>query len=98
VNYFFYTSVLHHLILVWEGGERLSEKNTTLEAVQFAVIDGDFKLISTDNGYSFQLYYLKENGIETIDISETQNEKAATMKIALDYWCSKSAKGMYCLD
>jgi hypothetical protein len=61
------------------------------------VIDGTLKLISTDNGVSYQLYNLNEDEKELNDISKDYGGKVAEMKNALEEWkqsCARSAKGL----
>ena len=73
------------------------KKSTTVDAEQFAVIDGDLKLISTDDGKSFQFYDLKEDNEESKDVSGTHKKEVIKMKNALNQWinsCSSSAEGM----
>ncbi len=73
------------------------KKSTSTEEEQFAVIEGEFKLISADNGVSYQLYNLKEDEKETIDISKDHKEIVDEMKKALDKWkqsCARSAEGL----
>lgn len=73
------------------------KKSTSTEEEQFAVIEGEFKLISADNGESYQLYNLKEDEKEMIDISMDHPKKVNEMKKAFEAWkqsCARSAKGL----
>ncbi|MCK5104227.1 MAG: sulfatase-like hydrolase/transferase, partial [Cyclobacteriaceae bacterium] len=75
---------------------RLKKSNSTKEE-QFAVLAGDYKLISMDNGRSYQLYNIEENMAETIDLSMDFPGKVQQMKSALDEWrksCMQSADGL----
>lgn len=73
------------------------KKSSFTEEEQFAVIVGDNKLISIDNGENFQFYNLKSDKEESNDISDSQKEKVELMKNALNQRkisCSRSANGM----
>ncbi len=73
------------------------KKSTTLDVEQYAVIEGDLKIISTDGGESFQLYNLKKDHEESNDISGDHKEEVMKMRNALELWmksCSSSAEGM----
>ena len=73
------------------------KKSISTEEEQFAVLAGDYKLISMDNGRSYQLYNIEENMAETIDLSMDFPGKVQQMKSALDEWrksCMQSADGL----
>ena len=64
---------------------------------QFAVINNQYKLISVDNGKSFQFYDLVSDPSESIDIFNKRREKAEALKKELRAWiksCENSAAGL----
>ena len=64
---------------------RLRKQETT-EEEQYALIDRQFKLISMDNGNSFQLYDLQADEGENSDISGEKGEVYSEMKQQLQVW------------
>jgi arylsulfatase A-like enzyme len=76
---------------------RRLKKSTSSEEEQFAAIKGNHKLISTDNGASYQLYDLQNDRGERKDLSDSNKEMESNMKSALNAWrlsCRNSARGM----
>ncbi|TKG94609.1 N-acetylgalactosamine 6-sulfate sulfatase [Puteibacter caeruleilacunae] len=74
---------------------RLKKSETTNEE-QYAVIDGEFKLISVDNGATYQLYNIKTDKAEQKDISYLYLDRVGKMRKALEDWrvsCKNSAAG-----
>ena len=61
-------------------------KQETVEEEQFALVDSRYKLISMDNGTSFQLYDLVEDEGETTDIAPEQPAVFNDMKNKLFFW------------
>ena len=64
---------------------RLKEQ-TTLDDEQLALIGQQYKLISIDNGITFQLYDLLEDVSESVDISGEYSEITDSMKTILMKW------------
>lgn len=63
---------------------------------QMAISDNDWKLISRDNGKSFELYDMINDATEKTDLSFTRPEQVASMKAQLQTWiesCRQSAEG-----
>lgn len=72
------------------------KKYETDEIEQFAIIDNNFKLISIDNGESFQLYDLVKDPVERTDISKNNILIIEKMKLQVEKWktsCGLSANG-----
>ena len=85
-----------HLFFQSPLPDRLKKSTSTGEE-QFAMIDGNFKLISMDNEQSYQLYNLEKDKAESYDVSMDYPEKVQQMKIALEEWrksCTRSADGL----
>ena len=62
------------------------QKQQTVSEEQFAWIDNQFKLLSMDNGDSYQLYNIKTDQGETQDISAKHPEVKARMLKELKNW------------
>lgn len=63
---------------------------------QYAVIDGTWKLISVDDGKSYQLYDLEHDIGERSDVSARHGDRVVRMKAALKEWqqsCRESKSG-----
>ena len=74
---------------------RLS-KNIKADQEQFAVIGDQYKLISIDNGDTYQLYDLKSDKKESKDIAAEHTTLVAQMKKELEEWrvsCKASSQG-----
>ncbi len=74
---------------------RLRRAETT-DIEQFAVIMNQYKLISVDDGASFQLYNLEDDPSESNDIYKDNIVLAEELKAKLEEWqksCKKSAAG-----
>jgi arylsulfatase A-like enzyme len=72
------------------------KKQETEDLEQFSIIKNNFKLISIDNGESFQLYNLKEDPFESTDVSKSNKELTVQLKAELKEWrisCKNSAAG-----
>ena len=62
-----------------------------------AICNDTFKLISNDNGESYELYNMVEDKSETVDISEGNQEIVSDMKAELEKWiqsCRNSNAGI----
>lgn len=73
------------------------KKSSFTEDEQYAVINDNHKLISMDNGRSYQLYNIEEDIEETNDISIDFPGKVQQLSSALDEWkksCVLSADGL----
>ncbi len=68
------------------------QKYETVEEEQYALIGKQYKIISMDDGQSFQLYDLVPDIAETTDLSGTHTEIFAEMQNQLLTWI-KSCKG-----
>ncbi len=55
-------------------------------------VSNQYKLISTDNGKNFELYDLKEDKGEKVDIGEQMPEQVKIMKNELDIWLASVKK------
>lgn len=64
------------------------KKQTTSDDEQLALIGQQYKLISIDNGITFQLYDLLEDISESVDISGENSEITESMKATLMKWVS----------
>ena len=72
------------------------KKSKTIDIEQIAIIDNQYKLISIDNGKTFQLYDLNDDLTESNDLSAKNEEIAESMILKLKEWqnsCKKSAAG-----
>jgi arylsulfatase A-like enzyme len=72
------------------------KKSETLDEQQYAVIEDEWKLISADDGQSYQLYNLKTDQAESNDLASENPEKTDALKKQLEAWvldCGESAKG-----
>ncbi len=72
------------------------KKSEFLNEEQYAVQGKRFKLISTDNGSSFQLYDLIQDPSEKNDVYEKNKQEAELMKSYLEKWrisCHESSNG-----
>ena len=63
-------------------------KHETVEEEQYALIDKQYKIISMDDGKSFQLYDLISDEAETTDLAGTQPEIFREMQNQLLTWIS----------
>ncbi|HKI87423.1 MAG TPA: sulfatase-like hydrolase/transferase, partial [Draconibacterium sp.] len=73
------------------------KKSEITDIEQFAVINNQFKLISIDNGRTFQLYNLEDDFTESNDLSQKNPEIKEEMELELKKWqssCEESAKGL----
>jgi arylsulfatase A-like enzyme len=71
------------------------KKQKTQSGEQFAVISNELKLISVDNGETYQLYDLQIDPSESTDLSAEYKEAIGEMKAVLEAWrhsCRESAK------
>ena len=72
------------------------KKSAKTKDEQFAVVGNRYKLISVDNGKTFQLYDLIIDKAETIDVSYLHKDLVDKMKGNLSDWqesCLASSKG-----
>jgi arylsulfatase A-like enzyme len=72
------------------------KKQETQDVEQFSIIENDFKLISVNSGESFQLYNLKDDPTENINISKENSYIVEKLKTGLKEWqssCKNSAAG-----
>ena len=72
------------------------KKSSYTKDEQYAVINDNYKLISMDNGRSYQLYNIYEDIAETKDLSMDFPWKVRQLNNALNEWkksCVKSADG-----
>lgn len=72
------------------------KKDQTRESEQCAVIDNQYKLVSTDDLKTFQLYDLSVSKKEECDVSKVNPQRVEKMKKALSEWqhsCQNSKKG-----
>lgn len=72
---------------------RLSKSNSQDEE-QYAIIDNQYKLISVDDGLSYQLYDLSIDIAEQKDISEEYPKITDKLKIKLTLWRESSAEDL----
>jgi len=56
------------------------------ESEQFAIIDGHYKLISMDNGVTYQLYDLDKDIAESQDLAAELKDISASMQDKLENW------------
>jgi len=68
------------------------KKQATSEDEQFALIGERYKLITVDNGNTYQLYDLIEDISETVDISGEYPDVTESMKTALTEWVDERRK------
>ncbi|MDB6092698.1 MAG: Arylsulfatase [Verrucomicrobia bacterium] len=68
----------------------------TGETRQFAVMDGDWKLVSVDSGKHFQLFNLGQDIGEKTDVAAQNPDRVQQLRAKLDGWevqCAASLKG-----
>jgi arylsulfatase A-like enzyme len=65
--------------------DRKNPHNTSVNE-QMALVNGDYKIISVDNGRTFQLYNLLNDISETTDLSALYPDITSTMKNKLSLW------------
>lgn len=72
------------------------KKYETQNVEQYSIVENNFKLISINNGDSFELYNLKSDPAEKLDVLEENKELALRLKGELKQWqrsCENSAAG-----